>query len=124
VILDAGALIAVARGERAMIARLLVARDEDERLATHPMVVAQVWRDDRGRQATLARFLRSVTVIPLDDALGRRCGELLAKAGTSDPIGAAVVLLARDGETIVTSDPGDLRHLARAAKRRVLIVAT
>ena len=62
-------------------------------------------------------------VLPIDDALGRRCGELLAKAKTSDPIDAAVVLIARDGETVVTSDKDDIEHLARVAKRRIRVVA-
>ena len=121
-ILDAGALIAVSRNDRAMIARLVVAEQEDDELRTHPMVVAQVWRDRGGRQATLARLLRGVEVVAIDDDLGRRCGELLGKARTSDPIDAAVVLIASDSEAVVTSDPGDIGHLARAARRRLLIV--
>ena len=122
-ILDAGALIAVSRNDRSMIARLLAAHEEDDELRTHPMVVAQVWRDARGRQTPLARLLASVDVVPIDDNLGRRSGELLGKAATSDPIDAAVVLIARDGDAIVTSDADDIRHLARVAKRHVLVIA-
>lgn len=121
-ILDAGALIAVARHDRKTIARLLAAQEEGDDLKTHPMVVAQVWRDGRGRQATLARLLRAVEIVIIDDELGRRSGELLGRARMSDPIDAAVVLIATDGEAIVTSDPDDLEHLARAAKRYVVIV--
>lgn len=121
-ILDAGALIAITKGDRRMIARLLAAHDEEQDLKTHPMVVAQVWRDGR-RQAELARLLRGSIVVDLDDELGRRAGELLGNAKTSDPIDAAVVLIADDGEPIVTSDADDIRHLARVAKRRVVIVA-
>lgn len=121
-ILDAGALIAVSRNDRAMIARLLAAEQDGDELRTHPMVIAQVWRDHRGRQAQLARLLRGVEIVPIDDELGRRCGELLGKARTSDPIDAAVVLIAADGEPIVTSDPEDILHLARAAGRRVIVV--
>lgn len=121
-ILDAGALIAITKGDRRMIARLLVAHDEEQDLKTHPMVVAQVWRDGR-RQAELARLMRGSIVVALDDELGRRAGELLGNAKTSDPIDAAVVLIADDGEPIVTSDADDIRHLARVAKRRVVIVA-
>ena len=121
-ILDAGALIAITRDDRVMIARLLVAHEAEDDLKTHPMVVAQVWRDDRGRQATLARFLRTIDVVTIDDAMGRRCGELLGKARTSDPIDAAVVLIATDGESVVTSDPDDIRHLATVAKRRVIVL--
>jgi predicted nucleic acid-binding protein len=121
-ILDAGALIAIGRGDRAMIARLVVAEQEGDELATHPMVVAQVWRDPRGRPAPLARLLRGVKIVSIDDGLGRRSGELIGKAGTSDPIDAAVVLIATDGESVVTSDPDDLRHLAACARRRILVV--
>lgn len=121
-ILDAGALIAVSRHDRAMLARLVAAEDEGDELRTHPMVVAQVWRDHRGRQALLARLLRAAEIVPIDDDLGRRCGELLGKARTSDPIDAAVVLIASDGEAVVTSDPEDILHLARVARRRILVV--
>ena len=121
-ILDAGALIAVDRNDRAMVTRLLAAQREDDELRTHPMVVAQVWRDPRGRQAVLGGLLRSVEVVPIDDTLGRQCGELLGSAASSDPIDAAVVLIARDGEAVITSDPDDLRQLARSAQRNALIV--
>jgi predicted nucleic acid-binding protein len=121
-ILDAGALIAVSRDDRAMIARLVAAEQDGEELRTHPMVVAQVWRDHRGRQAQLARLLRGVEIVPIDDELGRRCGELVGKARTADPIDAAVVLIAVDGESIVTSDPDDILHLARAARRRIFVI--
>lgn len=122
-ILDAGALVAINRHDRAMIARLLAAREEGDELRTHAMVVAQVWRDGKGRQAALARVLKSVEIIPVDDELGRRSGELLGKAGTSDPVDAAVVLLARAGDSIVTSDPDDIRALAAAVNRQVVVVA-
>ena len=121
-ILDAGALIAVSRNDRAMIARLVAAEQEGDELTTHAMIVAQVWRDHRGRQAPLARLLRGVEIISIEDELGRRCGELLGKARTSDPIDAAVVLIASDGEAVVTSDPDDMLHLARFARRRILVV--
>jgi hypothetical protein len=121
-ILDAGALIAFSRNDRAVIARLVAAEQEADEIATHPMVVAQVWRDQRGRQAPLARLLRSVKIVAIDDNLGRRCGELLGKARTSDPIDAAVVLIAADGESVITSDPEDILHLARFAQRRILII--
>lgn len=120
-ILDAGALIAVSRNDRAMIARLLVVEQEDEEVSTHPMVIAQVWRDG-GRQALLARLLRGVQIVDLDEDLGRRCGELLGKAGTTDPIDAAVVLIASDGESVATSDPDDIAHLARVARRKIIVV--
>ena len=122
-VLDAAALVAVDAGDRAMIARLRAALDAGLELRTHPLVVAQAWRDPRGRQANLARLLRAVDVVPIDERFGRQCGELLGAAGTSDPIDAAVVLLARDGDRIATGDLDDLARLAAAAARKVLLVA-
>jgi hypothetical protein len=47
---------------------------------------------------------------------------LLAAAGTSDPVDATVVLLARAGDRIITSDVGDLSRLASAAATGCVIV--
>jgi hypothetical protein len=114
VILDAGALLAVDRGDRRMLARLLAARMTGDTLLTNPMIVAQAWRGDR-RQAVLARFLRGVEVRSIDEATGRAAGRLLGMTGSSDPVDAALVLLAARGDRIVTSDTGDLSILAEAA---------
>jgi len=119
--LDAGALIAITRGERTVNVRLQAAHEAEDEVRTHSMVLAQVWRDGR-RQAPLARVLDAITVLPIDESVGKRVGELLAASRTSDPIDAAVVLLARDGERVLTSDPDDLERLARAARRRLVIV--
>jgi hypothetical protein len=121
-ILDAGAFVAVERGDRAVVA--LVKR---ERLAGRPpvtsgAVVAQVWRGGRGKQVPVAMLLAGTTVVPVDDSLGRRAGMLLARSGASDAVDATVVCLAADGDDILTSDPGDLRGLAEAAGRHVDIV--
>lgn len=122
-VLDAGALVAAEQGERDVIA--LVKR---ERLAgraplTHGGVVGQVWRGGSGHQAPLARLLAGIEVVALDDGLGRRAGLLLGRSGTRDVIDAAVVLLAADGDEILTSDPEDLRALAAAAGTHVELVA-
>lgn len=114
-ILDAGAFVAVERGDREVVA--LVKR---ERLAgrvptTCGGVVAQVWRGGHGRQAPVARLLAGTEITPIGDQLGRRAGMLLAHSGQSDAIDASVVCLAADGDDILTSDPGDLRALAEAA---------
>ena len=122
ILLDAGALLAVERGDRELVAAL-----KDERLAgrtpvTHGGVVGQVWRGGAGRQARLAAALPAVDVQPMDDDLGRRAGVLLGRARRPDVIDAGLVLLAHDGDEVVTSDPGDLRALARSAGLHVDIV--
>jgi hypothetical protein len=122
-ILDAGALVAVDRDDRTMMARHRTAQQHGLELRTSAMVVAQVWRDQHGRQVGLARLLRAVDVRAVSHRDGREAGALLAGAGTADPIDAAVVLLARPGDRIVTSDTGDLTRLAAVAGNRPVIVA-
>ncbi len=74
-VLDAGALVAVDRGDRAMVARLRVAQQHNIDLRT------------------------------------------------SDPIDATVVLVAADGDRILTSDRHDIKRLAMAAGKRVSAIA-
>lgn len=115
--LDTGALMALDRGDKRMIALLDLALAQRRALRLPSGVIAQAWRNGR-TQVTLARFLRSeeVEIIPLDDQLARACGELCGATGTSDIIDASVVILARERrDSIVTSDPQDLRHLDPAA---------
>lgn len=121
-VLDAGALLGIERGDRTVLARIRVAQQRGFGLVTHALVVAQVWRDERGRQAVLARLLGAVDVRAIDPELGRRAGVLLGQAGLADPVDAALVLLARPGDDILTSDVGDISRLARAAGRRVRAV--
>ena len=47
----------------------------------------------------------------------------MGQAGTTDPVDATVVLLARPGDRILTSDPDDLTRLASAAGNSAVIVA-
>lgn len=115
IVLDAGAFLAVERGDREMVALIKRERGEGRAPISHGGVIGQVWRGGHGRQAAVARLMRGVDVRPIDDALGRRAGVLLGLAGRADVVDAAVVLLSRDGDEIVTSDPEDLHALARAA---------
>jgi len=121
-VLDAGALVAVDRGDRAMIARLRAAQRQGMDLRTNAMVIAQVWRDSHGRQVHLAQLLRAVDIRAVSPHDGRQAGALLGKTGTSDPIDATVVLLANPGDRIVTSDPADMTRLASAAGNRPVII--
>jgi hypothetical protein len=122
IVLDAGALVAVERGDREVIALIKRERREGRAPLSHGGVIGQVWRGGHGRQATLARLLAGVDVQALDDGLGRQAGVLLGVAGRADVIDAAVVLLAHDGDEIFTSDPGDLQDLATVAGRHVELI--
>ncbi len=123
ILLDAGALIAIDRGDRATAALLRTAGRAGLGLRTHPMIVAQVWRDSGGRQAQLAAALKAVEVIAIDDGLGRRAGALCGVAGTNDPIDAALVALAADGDHVLTSDPSDIASLLEAARIAARVIS-
>src|ERR1700761_5779828 len=115
--LDTGALIALDRGDKRMIALLQRALAQGFAFRVPSGVLGQAWRDGRV-QVTLGRFLRSeeVEIVPLDEQLARACGELCGATNTSDIIDASVVILARERQDhIVTSDPNDLRRLDPAA---------
>lgn len=122
-ILDAGALVAVDRDDRSMIARLRASQQHAVELRTSAMVIAQVWRDRHGRQVNLARLLQAVDVRAVSQWDGRDAGVLQAAAGTADAIDATVVLLAAPGDRILTSDPGDITRLAAAADNRAVVIA-
>lgn len=123
IVLDAGALIALERNDRPMWRRLKVMLQQNDVPVTHGGIVGQVWRGRGPRETLLAKALAAVDVRPLDEALGRAAGELMATAKRRDVIDAVLVLLAEDGDHIVTSDPDDLEPLARASGRHVEIVA-
>lgn len=111
--LDTGALIALNRGDKRMIALLDRALAQGRTFRVPSGVVAQAWRNGRV-QVLLARFLRAeeVAIIPLDEQLARSCGELCGAANTSDIVDACVVIVARERrDPIITSDPNDLLHL-------------
>ncbi len=112
-ILDAGALIAVERGDRELLALLKFEHQNGRSPLTHGGVVGQVWRNG-SKQANLASALRGITTRPLDDALGRQAGLLLRRTRGSDVIDAAIVMLANDGDTIFTSDLDDIQTLCSA----------
>lgn len=111
--LDAGALIAFERDDRAMVTLVARVRERRLRLAVPAGVVGQVWRNGR-TQVALGRLLASamVEIEPLDDASARAAGQLCGVTGTRDVIDASVVLCARRrGQGVVTSDVRDLRRL-------------
>jgi hypothetical protein len=118
-VLDSGALIALEKNDRAMWRRLKAALLSGEVPISHGGVVGQAWRGGGPRQALLAKALEGIHVRALDERLGRTAGALLARAGTSDVIDAALVILAEDGDDIVTSDPDDLEPLAAHLGRHV-----
>ena len=121
-VLDAGAFVAVDRGDPAMIARLRAAQQAGLELRSTGVVITQVWRDPAGRQANLARLLKSVDIKAVDEPLGRDAGVLLGRAGMTDAVDASVVAVSAAGDRVLTSDAGDIRPLVAASGRSILVV--
>jgi hypothetical protein len=121
-VLDAGALVAVERRDRPTLALIKAEMLHRRTPRTHGGVIGQVWRGGSGRQAELARLIPALHVEPLDNRLGQRAGVLLGRARRKDVVDAALVLLAADGDIVLTSDPGDLAPLASALELHIDIV--
>ena len=111
--LDAGALIAVDRDDRRIIALLARARETGARLTVPASALAQAIRRP-DRQVRLARLVRQPTtdVVPLDRIDATNVGRLLAASGTADVVDAHVTICARrTGQRVVTSDADHLLAL-------------
>jgi hypothetical protein len=118
-VLDAGALLAIDRGDRET--NRVLHRTRADGVRTSCAVVAQVWRDG-ARQARLALALRGIDVVPLDEDTDRRIGELLRETGTSDVVDGHVALMVRQGDYVATSDVGDIGRLLDARRVRAEVV--
>lgn len=117
-ILDAGLLVAVDRGERAAQSFLSASLEEGAVLRTTAPVVAQAWRDG-SRQAKLARFLDAVEVHDFTLSDAKVVGALLRRSKTSDVVDAHVVALAlRLQDSIITADSADFAVLASSLGAR------
>jgi len=121
-VLDTGAFVAVDRGDRDMAAQLRVAEQDGLKLRSTGVVVAEVWRDESGRQAKLARLLKAVDVRAVDERLGREAGVLLGKSGVRDAVDATVVAVSATGDSVLTSDPVDIGRLVTASGRAIRVV--
>jgi hypothetical protein len=121
-VLDSGAFIALEKNDRAMWRRLKAAQLAGSVPVSHGGIVGEAWRGGGPRQALLAKALQGIDVRGVDEHLGRAAGELLARAGTSNVIDAALAILADDGDDLVTSDPDDLEPLAAHLGRHVELI--
>jgi hypothetical protein len=119
---DAGGLIALDRNDRRAIVLVARAAETGARMTVPATALAQAIRRPE-RQVRLARLLRQPTtdIVALDRVDATSVGRLLAASGTSDLVDAHVVICAlRSRQSIVTSDPDDLRRLDPAAQLIVL----
>jgi predicted nucleic acid-binding protein len=124
-VLDAGALIALDRGDRDAWALLTETHRAGQRPVVPAPVIAQAWREGR-RQARLARVLSGAELVPADGPVARRAGELLGQSRTTDVLDALVALAAQDrpGCEVLTSDPADILLLLQTlhVRRTIRVV--
>jgi predicted nucleic acid-binding protein len=113
VTLDAGALIAVDRGDRRVLALLTLIGQRAGTVTVPATALTQAMRDPV-RQVRLIRLVRQTTtkIVDLDRADAISVGRVLARTHTADIADAHVALTARRaGQAVVTSDPDDLHRL-------------
>lgn len=116
VVLDAGALIALDRGDTEVWAMLRAAVDAGDLVQVPAGTIGQAWRNGQ-RQVLLARALSKCEEVPLDGAAARASGTLCERSGSSDVIDASVAVTAaglagHERILILTSDPDDIGRLA------------
>jgi predicted nucleic acid-binding protein len=112
--LDAGALMALERGDRSTRAIIARADEHGDRITIPATALAQVIRTPI-RQVRLMRLCRqpNTDVVPLDRADATAVGALLAESRTADIVDAHVVICARRAQqVVVTSDRTDIARLA------------
>ena len=112
--LDAGALIALDRNDRHVIALLARAAERGMRITIPATVLAQAIRHP-AKQARLCRLIRQpdTDLMALDAPDATAVGLLLAKTASTDIADAHVVICARRaGQAVATSDSHDIRRIA------------
>lgn len=110
--LDAGAFLALERGDTRLVGFAKDTRRSGMPLVTSAGVVAQIWRGGTHRQVPVAFLLRRTEIVDITDAQARVIGRVLGISGTSDPVDAHVALIARGRNwPVLTSDPDDLRAI-------------
>jgi len=113
VVLDAGALIAIEKGDRKVLALCKVATFDGVSIVVPAGVVGQVWRDG-ARQVRIARLVAAdgTIVEALDLEVAKLAGTYCGRSGTKDVVDATVVVAARQHHAkVVTSDQADLERL-------------
>ena len=111
--LDAGALLAVERGDRRVQRLLELVCEAGGAVEVTAGVIAQAWRGG-SRQARLARLLRAreVTLVDFDAETARAVGVICGETGVADVVDGHVAFHARRRDlAVVTSDPHDIARL-------------
>jgi hypothetical protein len=111
--LDAGALIALDRDDRRVVAIIGGLARLNRRITVPATAFSQAMRQP-ARQARLRRLIRYpiTDFMPLDESDATAVGVLLGTTRSADIADAHVVVCARRAQqSVVTSDPTDIRRL-------------
>ena len=123
IVYDTGALLAAERRNPDFLAlhdELIAARI---RPIVPVVVLAQAWRG--GPQHQISRVLKGCDILSDDPRTGRAAGVACAASGTADVVDAIVIATAvRHQAPIVTSDPGDLTHIADSIGVKIRLYPT
>ena len=130
-VLHADGIVKLADGDPRARRHYEAARARESHVVTAASTIAEVLRGGP-RDAKIHRVLNRVTVVPVDEALGRAAGELLGQAGltghrcTIDALLAAVALDQPRPVVLLTSDPDDMARLTdepgRPRAERIAVV--
>ena len=114
-VLDAGAVIALAQGDVRVSGFIALAIDEGAKVFVPAVAVAETVRGRGPREAAVNRVIGAAdSVLTTDEASARTAGEILGATRSRSTIDALVVATAihAGGARILTSDPQDLRRLS------------
>jgi predicted nucleic acid-binding protein len=123
IVYDTGALLAAERRNPDFLALHYELTAARIRPIVPVVVLAQAWRG--GPQHQISRILKACDIVPDDERAGRAAGVACAASGTADVVDAIVVATAiRHQAPVVTSDPGDLTHIARSVGVKIHLFPT
>jgi predicted nucleic acid-binding protein len=130
-VLDAEGLVQLARGNHVAISLARDAHEANGDVVTAASTLAEVLRGTP-QDTRIHRVLSRITVVPIDNQVGRAAGELLGRNGLSghqhalDALLAVVALDQSRPVVLLTSDPGDLGRLTdepdRPARERIAVL--
>ena len=117
--LDSGALIALERRDKFMVAVLLRALVGGLALSIPQTVIAQIWRGGAGQQVNMARLIKAgrsgiptVFIDDLTDDRAREIGLTIGRTAHADITDVHVALVAAErGQAVLTSDDADIARV-------------
>ena len=121
--LDSGAVSALAAGHQRLRADLLVLQRRGLEAVVPSPVITECVTGNGPRDANTDRVLSRLAVVPVDESIARRAGQLRYEAQRPDATVDALVVATAEiagGGLVFTGDPKDLGRLAQSPSVSVL----